>query len=71
MLGRLFLSSAGILAVIFSYMESLSPIYIDHLWSCVNSYTITSSVQGTQAVLATDAYTESIKSLPGIEKVVA
>ncbi len=71
MLGRLFLSSAGMLAVIFSYMESLPPIYIDHLWSCVNSYVITSSVQGTQAAFATDAYTESIKSLPGIEKIVA
>lgn len=70
-MGRLFLSSASMLAVIFSYMESLSPIYIDNLWSYVSSYTISSNIQGTQAAFATDAYTANIKSLPGIEKVVA
>lgn len=70
-LGRLLLSSASMLAVIFSYVESLSPIYMDDLWSYVSSYTISSNSKGTQTAFATDTYIESIQSLPGVEKVVA
>lgn len=68
--GVLLLSSASVLAVIFCYLESLSPIYIDDLWAQVNSYTITRS-DSTQPNALTDEYIETIKSLPGIDEVVA
>lgn len=67
-LGRLLLSSVSILAVIFCYLESLSPIYIDQIWAQSNSYILT---PGMPDSLITDEYLESITSLPGIERVTA
>ena len=67
-LGRLLLSSVSMLAVIFCYLESLSPIYIDQIWAQSNSYDLTPSMPDS---LITDEYIESIKSLPGIERVTA
>ena len=72
-LGRLLLSSASMLALIFCYVESLPPIYIDDLWSKQSSYTICYDMNqnGMQGALITDAFIKSIKLLPEIEEVVA
>lgn len=66
-LGMLLLSAASILTVIFCYVESLGPIYIDNLWSQSSSYVIT---WGTHGKPFTDKYIESIQALPGVEEVV-
>lgn len=72
-LGLLLLSSASMVTVIFCYMESLAPIYMDSLWSQSSSYTInqTTGQNGFQSILITDAFMERIKSLPGIRETVA
>lgn len=67
-LGLLLLSAASVLAVIFCYVESLAPVYIDAAWSQLSSYTIT---WGTHNNPITDTYIDSVKPLPGIEEVVA
>ncbi len=70
LLGRLLLSSAGMLAVIFCYMESLLPIYIDNLWAQLSSYTLhmDTGQDGMSVSLITDGFLKYIKSLPGIEE---
>lgn len=66
--GLLLLSSASVLAVLFCYGESLAPVYIDEIWSQVNSYAIT---QVPPYPYITDKYIENIRRLPGIEEVTA
>lgn len=72
-LGRLLLSSASMLAVIFCYVESLAPISMDDSYSKQTSYTIryNTNQNGMQGSFITDSFLKSIKPLPGIEEVVA